>query len=160
MPDHCTSQILGKHKLFSMPQVQIEQWLFDKLIAFGFTRSILNQWHPPYNSPRRMLERHVDVLIFLREQGVSTQQSIVEINSLNTYEAWGLRLLYSSGLRGENIRELKNHFRTLYPEADFYEQIVNALQDLIELEKLTVSDAIEEIKKMDVEQMISCFSID
>jgi hypothetical protein len=107
-----------------------------------------------------MFKRHVGTLIFLREHGVTPEQAIVEISSLNSCEAWALALLYSRGLRGEHIRELKNHFSTLYPETMIDEQIGYALQDLIEHQHRSVADAIEEIKRLDGDRMISCFSID
>lgn len=118
------------------------------------SQTLFQNWHAPAtHALSGFRSEHVTTHHYLiTEQNLSPEQALQEINELNWIQANTLKTLYTYGLRGEHLRDIKNYIENTYPEFDFFGEIYDVLEDRVLNQHLGLNEALEEIKQMNLEQ--------
>lgn len=114
-------------------------------------QKLQSDWIPPHYSPsKRLHSQHLDLLAYLiNEQRMPLKDALCEMNELDEKLANTLKCFYQQGLRGSNLRELKNYILEHQPDfsfSDSFADIHHTLDNYINNKQLSITDALEEIK--------------
>jgi len=134
----------------------------NELLANGVTPGMLNSWQPPIIEP---LGGEFDasharaVLSLVRQQDLTPEQAMSEVNQLNWPQVKALEKCYARGVRNLHLQDLAQWQQTQYEGTLIFYEVYLAFEDCIIRQQMGIETAIETVKNMNLEAL-RIFTVD
>ncbi len=130
--------------LDDIKKIEDQAWYIKslgKLYPVGLRVADLQTYESDSDTYNNFTRSHYKAVAYLIEQGLTPRDAVKEISRLSDYAASAVKEFYKLGLRGADLRDWNYN-------GEFYFEHERTLLILISKEKMSVKDALNNLKKM------------